>query len=252
MQKSDAHGGYVMQLQNYSVNDGEGIRTTVFLASCPLRCRWCCNPEGQSTDNDYVRYMKTEELLSHIDRQALFFRHSGGGVTFSGGEATAQLSFLRALTDALYDRGISMTLESCGFFDFEETLPVLKKMELIFLDLKHMDESAHLCLTGAPLSPILENIRRAYAARLPLCIRIPVIAGANAEEENLRASFAFLAKELPGAPLELLPYHALGQGKYEKLGLPAPPAAYKTPDAAQMARIEAWAREYGIRLVSYK
>ena len=72
-------GGYIMQLQNFSVNDGEGIRTTVFLAGCPLRCAWCSNPEGQTMQNPMTRWAETEEILQEIRRQAIFYRHSGGG-----------------------------------------------------------------------------------------------------------------------------------------------------------------------------
>ncbi len=81
-------GGYIMQIQNYSVNDGEGIRTTIFLAGCPLRCMWCANPEGQTLRNPMTRYVSTAEILAVVRRQMIFYRKSGGGVTFSGGEAT--------------------------------------------------------------------------------------------------------------------------------------------------------------------
>ncbi|MFQ8897362.1 MAG: 4Fe-4S cluster-binding domain-containing protein [[Clostridium] scindens] len=87
-------GGYIMQLQNYSVNDGEGIRTNVFLAGCPLRCLWCSNPEGQTIRNPMTRYMETEEIIEQVKKQMIFYRNSGGGVTFSGGEATVQAEFL--------------------------------------------------------------------------------------------------------------------------------------------------------------
>ncbi len=95
-------GGYIMQLQNFSVNDGEGIRTIVFMAGCPLRCAWCSNPEGQTVDNPMVHWMETEDILKELRRQAIFYRNSGGGVTFSGGEATAQPEFLREMVDELF------------------------------------------------------------------------------------------------------------------------------------------------------
>ena len=103
-------GGYIMQLQNYSVNDGDGIRTDIFLAGCPLWCRWCSNPEGQTLKNLMTRYLTVEEVLAVIRKQRIFYRYSGGGVTFSGGEATVQTGFLRTLTESLYDMGISLAL----------------------------------------------------------------------------------------------------------------------------------------------
>ena len=104
--------GKLFQIQNYAVNDGDGIRTTVFLAGCPLRCDWCANPEGQDPSNSMVTEMTVEEVMREILHQEIFYRFSGGGVTFSGGEATAQPEFLSALTERLYDEGISVNLET--------------------------------------------------------------------------------------------------------------------------------------------
>ena len=87
-------GGYIMQVQNFSVNDGEGIRTTIFLAGCPLRCAWCANPEGQSCHNPMTRWVETRALVEEVTRQAVFYRFSGAGSPFPG-EATAQPGFLR-------------------------------------------------------------------------------------------------------------------------------------------------------------
>ena len=132
-------GGYIMQTQTFSVNDGEGIRTTIFLAGCPLRCAWCANPEGQTCQNPMTRRVEAEELVREIWRQAVFYRFSGGGVTFSGGEATMQPAFLRELTDRFYDDGLSLAIETCGVFDFEQLAPVLSKMDLILYDFMHIE-----------------------------------------------------------------------------------------------------------------
>lgn len=141
-------GGYLMQLQNFSVNDGDGIRTVVFMASCPLRCTWCANPEGQTCRNAMTHWAETGDVLKKLRQQEIFYRYSGGGVTFSGGEATAQPPFLAELVDALYDDGISLALETCGQFDFAALRPVLQKMDLLFMDLKHPDTQAHRRFTG--------------------------------------------------------------------------------------------------------
>lgn len=120
-------GGYLMQLQNFSVNDGDGIRTVVFMAGCPLRCAWCANPEGQTCRNAMTHWAETGDVLKKLRQQEIFYRYSGGGVTFSGGEATAQPHFLAELVDALYDDGISLALETCGQFDFAALRPCCKK-----------------------------------------------------------------------------------------------------------------------------
>ena len=90
-----------MQVQDLSVNDGEGIRTTIFLAGCPLRCAWCSNPEGQTLRNPMTRWAEAQELLEHVRHQAVFYRFSGGGVTFSGGEPFAQAEGFAELAELL-------------------------------------------------------------------------------------------------------------------------------------------------------
>ena len=246
-------GGYLMQLQNFSVNDGEGIRTNVFLAGCPLRCAWCANPEGQTWCNALTHWVETDEVLQKIRQQEIFYRYSGGGVTFSGGEATAQPQFLAELADALYDDGISLALETCGQFDFDALRPILQKMDLLFMDLKHPDTTAHRRFTGVGNELILQNLQRAAALAIPLVVRIPVIVGVNADDTTMRKAFAFLRDFCPGAKLELLPYHRYGEAKYDALGRARPPAAFAAPTKAQLAAWEQLAAQgYGIEVVSYK
>ena len=154
-------GGYIMQLQHFSVNDGDGIRTIVFMAGCPLRCAWCANPEGQTRRNAMTHWAETEDILAELRHQAIFFRQSGGGVTFSGGEATAQPDFLREMVDALYDEGFSLAIETCGYFDYAQMAPTLRKMDTIFIDIKHIDPRQHHAFTGVDIALILQIIRSA-------------------------------------------------------------------------------------------
>lgn len=245
-------GGYIIQSQNFSVNDGEGIRTTIFLAGCPLRCAWCANPEGQSFQNSMTRWVETEELLDELWRQVIFYRFSGGGVTFSGGEPTAQPDFLRELTDRLYDEGISLAMETCGVFDFGRVAPILEKLDLIFYDFKHLDPALHRQYTGLDNRLILENLPRVASLGLPLVVRIPVIPGFNGDDDTLASMFRWLGERVPGGKLELLPYHRLGEDKYRRLGMPLPPETFTLPAPSDMARWNALARDAGLTVVSYR
>ncbi len=245
-------GGYVMNIQDFSVNDGEGIRTNIFLAGCPLTCAWCSNPEGQTLQNAMTSYMTVEEVTDKVKKQMIFYRMSGGGVTFSGGEATVQQEFLRCLAGRLYDMGISLAIETCGQFAFEEVKDILGKMDLIFYDIKHMDAGKHRIFTGISNEKILSNVSKTARLGIPLIIRVPVIHGVNTDGGNLERTFAFVKKEAPLAKLELLPYHTFGEGKYAELGMPLPPASFQTPSQGE---IEAWneaARKVGIETISYR
>ncbi len=293
--------GYVMQIQPFSVNDGNGIRTTIFLAGCPLRCRWCSNPEGFSAkplvgwyqlkctgcgvctqvcpngigidlNQDrarctgcgacaeacpngararMVRVCDSDEILAQIRRDEIFYRFSGGGITFSGGEATAQPALLNELTARIYDMGLSMTLESCGHFSFSALQPALERLDLIFMDLKLMDDARHRLYTGVSNAQTLENIQNLAGLSADAVIRIPVIGGVNNDEENIRASAAFVHEHLPKAQMELLPYHTFGTVKYEAIGIPYEHEEFYRPSKEEMARLEDLVRAEGVETVSF-
>lgn len=294
--------GYIMQLQPFSVNDGDGIRTTVFLAGCPLRCSWCSNPEGFNKApltgwyerkcigcGACVRVCKehiginlnqererctacgkctevcpagarvrlvtrrnADDIIRELSRHELFYRSSGGGVTFSGGEATAQPELLEYLTAQLYDLNISMALESSGYFDFDELKAALSRMDLIFMDLKLMDEDKHRQYTGVSNKRILDNIARLSELPAAVVIRIPVIAGVNADEDNIRQSAQYVHNRLPKAKMELLPYHKLGLIKYEAAGIRTKQAEYAAPSKEEMERLRSIVRAEGVEIADYR
>ena len=141
-----------------------------------------------------THWAETEDILAELRHQAIFFRQSGGGVTFSGGEATAQPDFLREMVDALYDEGFSLAIETCGYFDYAQMAPTLRKMDTIFIDIKHIDPRQHHAFTGVDNALILQNIRRASDEGLPLVVRIPTIVGVNADDETMTRVFDFFEK----------------------------------------------------------
>lgn len=241
-----------MQLQNMSVNDGSGIRTIIFMAGCPLSCAWCSNPEGQTQNNPMVHYVETEDIIKEVDRQAIFYRFSGGGVTFSGGEATAQPAFLDELSGILYDKGYDLAIETCGLFDWETLKPSLQRMDTIFMDLKHPDSDEHRRWTGVGNELILDNMSKADRLNAQLVVRIPAVVGVDADDTTMASAIALIKEKAPGASLEILPYHEYGLDKYKELGLTPPPAAFKPPAAEQLARWRQMAEEAGIKTVSYK
>jgi pyruvate formate lyase activating enzyme len=305
-----------MQIQPFSVNDGEGIRTNIFMAGCPLRCRWCSNPEGfeqkrligwhkrkcigcgacaavcpQGIGIDMNAYgrdrciacgacadacpeearvrmvslMDADDVISEVMKHRLFYSYSGGGVTFSGGEATSQPEFLDYVSRELYDSGISIDLETCGYFDFDSVRPSLERMDLIFMDLKHMDPEVHRKYTGVSNERILENIARLDSLRYPagetgpggqkapeIVIRIPVIGGVNNSEENIVASAAYVHGVLPAAKMELLPYHSLGRIKYEAIGMRFDQDAFYTPGKEEMKKLRAVAADQGLEIADYR
>lgn len=245
--------GLMMRPQNFSVNDGEGIRTVLFFAKCPLRCKWCANPEcfTETDTNDFVRKYGIQEILDIIDKQKIFYRHSGGGVTFSGGEALVQHDLLDTLSSKLYDDGLSLALETSGFFNFEKAYPILKRMDLIFVDIKALDPDLHKAFTGQDNLLILENIKKLNGLEAEVVIRVPVIEGANASLEAVAQIAGFVKETVNPPKIELLPYHTLGHYKYEKLGIQPPGDEFKTPSSEKMKALEDCVRNEGVQIVRY-
>ena len=196
------------------------------------------------------RQMSLEEVLAVIERDRVFYRQSGGGVTFSGGEALAQAGFLGQLVERCWANGISMALETSGHFSWARREELLRKMDLIFLDLKHMDPLIHRRMTGVNNHIILQNAMRIVRAGLPLVIRIPLIPTVNDDEGNLRATAAFVSRHLGGVlGVEVLPYHTLGRGKFEALGLNYKLDHVAPPAAADVARAREILAEHGLEVL---
>lgn len=220
--------GRIFDIQRYSVHDGPGIRTVVFLKGCFLRCKWCCNPESQSYD---IQIMKSdgkdkligkdvtvEEVLEEVLKDRNYYYRSGGGVTLSGGEVLFQADFTVALLKAFKKNGLHTAIESTGFSEFETIQKMFPYLDMYLMDIKHIDETKHRIYTGQSNKVILENARRIADSGMQLIIRVPVIPGFNETEEEIRQIADFTQSLGTVHELHLLPYHRLGQDKYEKLG----------------------------------
>ncbi|MCD8181277.1 MAG: glycyl-radical enzyme activating protein [Firmicutes bacterium] len=219
--------GRIFDIQKYSIHDGPGIRTIVFLKGCALRCRWCCNPESQEFDIQTMMFegkekimgrdVTVEELMPIILQDEFYYNRSGGGVTLSGGESLLQPNFAPHLLHACKDVGINTAIETTGFAKWEFIEKNLPYLDYVLMDIKHMNSAKHKEFTTQPNELILENARKIAESDVNLTIRVPVIPTFNATHEEIY-DIAMFAASLPGVKrLHLLPYHRLGQGKYEGL-----------------------------------
>jgi pyruvate formate lyase activating enzyme len=291
--------GVVFNVQRYSVQDGPGIRTTVFLKGCPLRCAWCHNPEGLSASPETMTVesrcircgaclracthaqddnagrlpsqmdqcdlcgacveacptgareivgtrMSVDALLAAVLRDRVFYEDSGGGVTFSGGEPLAQPGFLGEALTVCRANGLHTAVDTCGFAPQADLLAVAKLTDLFLYDLKFMDESAHVKFTGQSNSIILDNLRALSALHKAIWVRIPLIPGLNDSPGHLQ-TLATFAASLPGVcQVNLLPFHANGAQKAERLGQPVRLTGVEPPAAQAMAAALAVFRRAGL------
>ena len=203
------------------------IRRDLCRAECPDCVKVC--PDKALVF--YGRPYTVEEVLKVVEQDALFYTRSGGGLTVSGGEPLMQPAFLLALCREAGRRRIDVAMETSAFAPEETFLSVMPHIRHLMVDVKHMDEQAHMKATGVSNKRILSNLealRREFPS-LPLRIRTPVIPGINDDEDNLLATADF-ARSL-GAEYELLAYHSMGRSKYESLGRSYPMGDVQLPGA---------------------
>ena len=243
--------GTVFKIEEMTLHDGAGVRLTVFLKGCPLRCAWCHNPEGlrfepqllwkrarcadcglclQKCNHDDCApfgrclHVCPNDSLSvcgeEYDSQTLakkicsykrIFDACGGGVTFSGGEPLAQWAFLSETLDGL--DGVHTAIETSGYAEERVFREMLEKINFVYMDIKLFDEALHKKYTGVDNALIKNNFEILRKSGVPFTVRTPLIGGITDTEENLRAIENFL----DGAPWEKLPENKLAGAKYKML-----------------------------------
>lgn len=295
--------GFVFDIRKFSIQDGPGIRTTVFMKGCPLSCWWCHNPESQSTKPELIFRQErcircgtcrqacasgailwqpgefpsdlpdlctlcgdcadlcaaearqvagwtasVAEVMAEIEADIAFYDESGGGATFSGGEPLLQRRFLLECLRACRAKGIHTVVDTCGFASWETFESIRQLTDLFLYDLKLMDSACHQEYTGVPNEPILENLRRLAQLGHPLVIRVPVIPGITAEQENIDRIGAFVAG-LPGSiRVDILPYHHSALGKYERLHRAYRLLGTRPPSEAMMQAIAHRLEGFGLEV----
>jgi pyruvate formate lyase activating enzyme len=243
MSESERTACRVFDVQRFSVHDGPGIRTTVFLEGCPLRCGWCQNPECfRSKAADAV---SPEALVAEVLRDRDFYAVSGGGLTVSGGEPLLSPAPVRALLEEAKRHGLDTCIQTSGAVPQENVAYVLGLVDLFQLDLKHMDSRRHLALTGAGTERIHENARFLIAQRARVELRMPLLPGINDGDANLDGVAAFLG-ELGVGTLHVVPYHRLYLDKYEALGLTPGLSPLEPPTPADLERVTERMRGHGV------
>lgn len=228
--------GTIFDIKRFAIHDGPGIRTTVFLKGCPLRCPWCHNPEGQNPDPELVmpvaalsdstergadeivgRVVEVEDVVGEVEKDIPFYDESGGGVTFSGGEPLAQPEFLGALLHACRARKVHACLDTCGYAPREVFTFFIDTVDLFLYDLKLMDDADHQKYTGVSHWRILDNLRTLDELHKRVIVRFLVIPGVTDTEGNVSATLDFLSSLKSLREVSLLPYHRIAAEKYRRL-----------------------------------
>ena len=243
----------VANIQHFSVGDGPGIRTTVFLKGCCLHCPWCHNPETISPQPQvlffekagrrvaYGEWMAVETVLERVLPDAEFYAASGGGVTVSGGEPLLQAPAVAELCRRLQQQGIHTLLDTAGCVPWEAFAAVLPYTDCFFYDWKTSDPRLCAEQIGGELDRIAANLQRLLQTGKDVHVRLPLIPGFNDSPEDCERT-ADILQGFGVKRVDILPFHRLGSSKYEAMGRPyayrdtAPPTEQAVEAAAAVYR----------------
>lgn len=227
----------ITSIQRFSLHDGPGIRTTVFLKGCTLRCPWCSNPENlkampepyckDGQEGIYGRWISSDDLFRELMKDQIFFEkipkvlgaYQGmpGGVTFSGGEPLLQIAHMKPLLQRLRNSGVHLCSETSLFVPKDALCIALEYMDLFYVDIKILDENCCRKILGGDLNLYFSNLQMLLEKKRPFVFRVPVIGGYTDDQENRRAVIELIRKFRP-IKIELIKEHNLGESKYHSLG----------------------------------
>lgn len=253
----------ITNVQRFSLHDGGGIRTVVFLKGCPFRCPWCCNPENLSSEPEVSfkerlcircsprpdggpcqtrpedcptgakellgRLRTVDDLLAEVVRDRSFYEESDGGVTVSGGECLLRQDFLCAFLEACHEEGISTAVETTLAVPLADAGRLVAACDAFLVDFKIADRARSLEATGIDPEVRDANVRSILSAGGRVVARMPIIPGFT-DDAACVASNVSRIRELGVTRVDVLPFHQLGQGKYDSLG-----RAYGLRDVPQLS-----------------
>ena len=214
--------GNIHSIESCGTVDGPGIRFVVFVQGCPMRCKYCHNPDSWSTETN--QQMSVSEILEKYDGVKEFVK--SGGLTVTGGEPLMQIDFVTELFKAAKAKNIHTALDTSGIlFNKGNTAKIdelLKYTDLVLLDIKHINNEEHIKLTGLPNTNILEFAQYLSQKTLPMWVRHVVVPEITYNEKYLRELGEFIGKLRNVKALDVLPYHDMAIPKYENLGINYP------------------------------
>lgn len=230
-----ADSGYVHSYETAGTLDGPGLRYVIFLTGCPLRCLYCHNPDTQRLKNG--KLTSAESILEDLNRYKNFLIPSGGGITISGGEPLAQAPFVTTLFEGAKEMGLHTTLDTAGSLPMRFSQRLLDATDLVLLDIKSYQPELYRKVTNFDLAPTLLTARMLAEHKIPVWLRYVVVPGLTDGEDVARGLAKFAARRGNVERVECLPFHKMGEFKWEELGMDYQLGNTEPPSADTMSKI---------------
>ncbi|MEQ9360019.1 pyruvate formate-lyase-activating protein [Coleofasciculus chthonoplastes] len=208
--------GRIHSLETCGTVDGPGIRFVIFTQGCPLRCLYCHNPDSRCIREG--QEVTVDELMTQIPKYRSYMRFSGGGVTITGGEPLMQPEFVREIFRRCQDQGIHTALDTSGYVNLDVAKPVLDHADLVLLDIKSFDPKIYFKITNVSLKPTLEFAQYLSEIKKPTWIRFVLVPNLSDNLESIEGLAQFVSTLGNVENVEVLPFHKMGEYKWQQLG----------------------------------
>lgn len=211
-----SHIGKIHSFESFGTVDGPGIRFVIFMQGCIFRCLYCHNPDTFDM-NEAALKLNPREAFDRMKKYMSYYKK--GGVTISGGEPLMQPAFVKAFFQLCKAEGLHTAIDTTGYRLTDEVKETLEETDLVLLDIKCIDSKIHKELTGQPLQPTLDFAKYLSENNIPVWVRYVLVPGITDHDDLIEKHAEFLASLSNVERVEVLPFHKLGESKYDKLGI---------------------------------
>lgn len=236
--------GRIHSIETCGTVDGPGIRYVIFFQGCPLKCKYCHNPDTWNSAKGTE--MTVDELMADIMKYRSYITMSGGGVTASGGEPLLQSEFLTILFKKCKEKGIHTALDTSGYAALDKIKPLLACTDLVLLDIKSYLPETFQEITGVPIQPVLNFARYLDDQKIPAWVRFVLVPGLSDQKENISQLADYLSGLSNIRQVDVLPFHKMGEYKWEELGYEYHLTDTGAPDTDTLNQVKDIFRQQGL------
>ena len=245
--QTESVDGYIHSVETLGTVDGPGVRFVVFTQGCPHRCLYCHNPDSWRLKQG--RLVASADLLDQIENAATCLKRAHGGVTISGGEPLVQPEFIASILRGCKEMGLHTALDTTGYLGSKVSDAVLSDIDLVLLDIKSFDPETYRCVCGSDIQPTLDFARRLEQLGRKMWIRFVLVPGLTDARENVEGLAEFAASLKTVERVEVLPFHKMGEFKWQELRLSYKLADTQPPTPEALAEVQRAFSSRGLTVV---